>query len=153
MATPVDQHQRPLGTEIAQIEQVQTGPADAGAAARIVRRGLRSLQRGKAAEEIGEVRCARLLNRRGAQRDDRTGGIKIGTADTRTGNDDFFASLYGGRLRLRRRLRRNRKIIGVLAWRSVLRLACPRAGQAKDDRAICHTAPKTALRTHRLPLL
>ncbi len=102
MATAIDQHQRALRAQIAQIEQIEAGCADPRIVARIVAGRRRALQRRIAGQEIGQVRRAGLLDRCRGQRNDRTGRVEIGRlADAATGDDDGRSGLgcaFVGRL-------------------------------------------------------
>lgn len=96
MAAAVNQHQRAIDTQIAQVEQVETGRADAGAIARVVARRRRANQRGQAGEEVGEVGGAGLLQELRAERYGRAGGRVVRrAAQARSGHHDFRLGRFG----------------------------------------------------------
>ena len=91
MPPPVDQHERAIGAEVAQIQFVEAGLAKAtigAVAARSLGAVSRRGQSGHALQEVRDIRVARLLNVRRVERNDRVGCLKIGSFDPRPGDDD-----------------------------------------------------------------
>ena len=113
VATAVNEHQRPAGTEVAQVEEGETTDADEAAGRVLV--NLAVLQRGNVRKEVDDVLLARL-------EDCLVGDLNHGrrcvfrrTGDTRAGNDDGFRRDFFRRLYRRDRLRR---------WRWCLLRSC-----------------------------
>ncbi len=96
MAPPVDEHERAVGAEVAQVEQVEPGFAEIGVrpAGQVARP--RTDQRRALHEEIGEAGLPRLFDRRRRIGCDRIGEIEFGPRDARSGDDDVVARIAGG---------------------------------------------------------
>ncbi len=91
MAPAVDQHQRAVGAQVAQVQLVQPGLAERAicpVAARGLRTVARTAQRGHAQQEIGQVGIARFLDAGRVKRNNRVWRLVIGAGDARAGNDD-----------------------------------------------------------------
>ena len=102
MASAVDQRQRAIDAQVAQVQLVQSDLAElpgrhrvAAAAPRAV---ARSDQRRHAQQEVGDVGVARFLDVARVGRDDRVGRLVIGPRDAAAGNDDLAAVGLGRRV-------------------------------------------------------
>jgi len=94
VAAAVDENQRALRAEAAQIEQVQTGSAEELGRVRLAER---AAQGRKVVEGVTDRDAAGFEELFAADRSHRNGGFEVGTTDARTGNDDFLASRKHGR--------------------------------------------------------
>ena len=100
MAAAVDQCQRPVGAEIAQVEQIDTRSARARLRAGSIEIGLGVEQSGALREQFGDVVDARLDDVLGGDRDHRGCGRGFRSLDAGTGDDDRLSGLLG-RFRVR----------------------------------------------------
>ena len=91
VATTVNQHQRPVRSQVAQVQKVGAGAAERARRPGLGAAGGRVQQRRILRQEIGYIDAPGLLERGRRERRDGRGRVHLRAGDARTGDDDIAA--------------------------------------------------------------